>query len=41
MQNVGQTLAGLVFLATFAVPGIDKRWDGHTRPASSYSLATR
>jgi protein-S-isoprenylcysteine O-methyltransferase Ste14 len=32
MQNVVQTLAGLVFLATFAVPGLDQRMGWSNAP---------
>lgn len=32
MQNVVQTLAGFVFLATFAVPGLDKRMGWSNAP---------
>ena len=32
MQNVIQGLAGLVFLATFAVPGLDRRFGGSHAP---------
>ena len=37
MQNVVQALAGLVFLATFAVPGLDKRV-GWSKPPLAVSL---
>ena len=41
MQNVIQGLAGLVFLATFAVPGLDRRFGRvPTCPSPSRSLAT-
>ena len=39
-QNVVQGLAGLVFLATFAVPGLDRRFDWSHMPSPFRSLAT-
>ena len=38
MQNVVQALAGLVFLATFAVPGLDRRF-GWSQAPPAVSLA--
>src|SRR3984885_11030007 len=38
MQNVVQALAGLVFLATFAVPGLDRRF-GWSQAPLAVSLA--
>jgi protein-S-isoprenylcysteine O-methyltransferase Ste14 len=38
MQNIVQGLAGLVFLATFAVPGFDRRL-GWSHPSFAVSLA--
>jgi protein-S-isoprenylcysteine O-methyltransferase Ste14 len=38
MQNIVQALAGIVFLATFAVPGLDRRF-GWSHVPSAISLA--